>query len=193
MLRLNLKLKRTLVLVVGIGVLGSGVWVGEWFFHREETLVFAEEPAGPANPRGQGTEPDRATIAVHVSGAVEHPGLYTLLEGSRVDEAVRQAVLLEEADLFTVNLAAILQDGQKVHIPSEDERLEGGWDSGLVNVNTADEARLTTLSGVGPVTASAIVRHRQQNGPFLDKDDLLEVDGIGPARLAQIREQVTLY
>ncbi len=61
-----------------------------------------------------------------------------------------------------------------------------------MNLNTSDEAALDALPGVGPVTASAIVAWRRDNGPFTDVEQLSEVDGIGPARLARLRELVTV-
>ncbi len=61
-----------------------------------------------------------------------------------------------------------------------------------VNLNTADEAALDTLPGVGPVTAKAIIDWRSRNGGFTSIDQLAEVDGIGPGRLAKLRDRVTV-
>ena len=55
-----------------------------------------------------------------------------------------------------------------------------------VNVNTATEAELTQLPGIGPAKAAAIVQHRTQNGPFGSLADLDAVSGIGPATLANL-------
>jgi competence protein ComEA len=62
----------------------------------------------------------------------------------------------------------------------------------LVNLNTADQAALDTLPGVGPVTADAILTWREANGAFTSVDELLEVDGIGEATLADLAPLVTL-
>jgi len=61
-----------------------------------------------------------------------------------------------------------------------------------VNLNTADEATLTSLKGIGAVKAKAIIAYRQQNGPFKSVDDLKKVPGIGDKLLAQLKDQVTV-
>lgn len=67
----------------------------------------------------------------------------------------------------------------------------GKGDKARVNLNTATEAELDALPGVGPVTATAILAWRSTNGRFTDVAQLGEVDGIGPARLARLRDLVT--
>ncbi|WP_231498884.1 ComEA family DNA-binding protein, partial [Gordonia alkanivorans] len=61
-----------------------------------------------------------------------------------------------------------------------------------VNLNTATETELDALPGVGPVTAKAILDWRERNGRFMSVGQLAEVDGIGPARLARLRDLVTV-
>jgi competence protein ComEA len=153
------------------------------------------------------------TVVVHAAGAVAVPGVYELPSGSRVDDLVRAAGgLAPDADGDRVNLALLLVDGERVYVPRTGEEevpeapgpsgagtgglatSEGGTTapSGPIDLNTATVPELETLPGIGPVTAQAIVDHREQQGPFASVDDLLDVQGIGEARLAQLREQVTV-
>ncbi len=137
-------------------------------------------------------------VVVHVAGAVQHPGVQRLPAGSRVIDAVDAAGgLRPDADAGRVNLAAELADGTQVYVPAVGEvppavETGGGGESssGPIDLNIADAAVLETLPGVGPATAAAILDHRDRNGPFVSVDGLLEVRGIGEAKLAQIRDLV---
>ncbi len=201
--QLNIRLKRTLVLTLGLGVLGAGMFTGEWITRGEQTLVLEEEYVYGATeevPVQDMAEPQE--IAVHVTGQVKKPGLYYLPAGSRVDEAVRKAGPTGEAGLDGLNLAAPLSDGQKIYVPDLEEAREmqmetaaggGGSGDGRINVNTASRDQLQQLPGVGPVTADKIIRYREQMGPFVDVEDLLQVDGIGQAKLEELRSRVSLY
>jgi competence protein ComEA len=64
--------------------------------------------------------------------------------------------------------------------------------SGPIDLNTATAEELDALPGVGPATAAAIVSHRERNGPFTSVDGLLDVRGIGPAKLEALRDLVTV-
>lgn len=59
--------------------------------------------------------------------------------------------------------------------------------SAKVNINTADEAILSTLPGIGEKTAAAIISYRNENGNFKSIDDLEQVKGIGSKKLEKIR------
>jgi competence protein ComEA len=140
------------------------------------------------------------TVTVHVDGAVADPGVYEIAGDSpRVNDAVEAAGgLTEEADLASVNLAALVTDGTKIHVP-----LYGETDatadasgasmssaSGLINLNTATLDELCELNGVGEATAQAIIDEREANGPFASVEDLLRVSGIGEKKLAKIKAYV---
>lgn len=146
-----------------------------------------------------------ATIVVHVDGAVVRPGVHELRPGARVIDAIDAAAgLLDDADRTRLNLAAPVADGQRVWVPrvGEDEPavvpLLGDSPSSdseagsVIDLNTADQAALETLPGIGPSIASAILRHREQEGRFERVEDLLEVAGIGPSRLAQLESLVVV-
>ena len=146
------------------------------------------------------TEDAPAPLLVHVDGAVAVPGVYELPAGSRANDAVLAAGgLCEDADTTSLNLAAELQDGEKVHVPSEGEEpagsvtLAGGSepaDSGLININTADVATLDELPGVGESTARAIVEDREAHGPFTAPEDLMRVSGIGEKKFAKLEAMI---
>lgn len=140
-------------------------------------------------------------LTVHVVGAVEKPGVYTLEEGGRVDDAVKLAVPTEKADLTQINLAVPLEDGKQIYVPARGEtpaasenlnRIGTQAKSGPVNINTASSAELETLSGIGPALAGRIIDYRTKNGPFAQTDDLTKVSGIGPAVLNKIRSKITV-
>ncbi len=140
-------------------------------------------------------------IVIHVDGAVTLPGVHELAEGARVHDAIDAAAgLTADADRSRLNLAAPLSDGQRIFVPLVGETVPlplavgdnfGAAVGGLVNVNTADQALLETLPGVGPSIASAIINHRQQYGNFSQIEALIEVPGIGESKLAQILPLVT--
>ena len=146
---------------------------------------------------------DAATVTVDVSGAVATPSVVTLAEGSRVADAIDAAGgALPEADLAQLNRAARLTDGEKVHVPITGEQAAeaagttaGSVETGattqqLININTATEAELDILPGVGPSTAEAIVADREENGPFSTIEDLMRVSGIGEKKFEKLAGQI---
>ena len=148
---------------------------------------------------------DESSLVVDVAGSVVRPGVHELPVGSRVVDAIEAAGgLTADADRARLNLAAPLADGQRVWVPrvgEEEPPVEpligggvgtAGAPGGPVNLNTADAAALETLPGVGPSIAAAIIALREQEGPYERVDDLLEVAGIGPSRLAQLADLVTV-
>ena len=143
-------------------------------------------------------QPAQKIVIVHVVGAVRRPGLYRLVDGNRVADAVRRAGgSTRRADLSLINLAAPLADGLQVVVPRRQPAAAaaaGGADTstptGPVHLNSATLEQLDALPGVGPVTAKKILDYRMQNGGFTSVDDLDAVPGIGPARLANLRELV---
>lgn len=136
-------------------------------------------------------EPPVATeIIVQVDGAVMRPGLYRLPVGSRVADALRSAGgASPAADLDAVNAARPLHDGERVQIPARGQA-QTGQTSRTVNVNVATAAELEALPRIGPVLARRIVEYRARHGPFRRLEDLLQVQGIGPGLLRQLREAV---
>lgn len=163
----------------------GAAWV--WYGHS------APEPA-PLLIDTAGQEPS-GTITVHVSGEVVAPGLVVLPSGARLADGVAAAGgTTRDADLESVNLAVLLQDGQQVVIPGIQEAgaAAGQAADGKIHLNTASPAELEELPGVGPVLAGRIAAYRDENGPFLAVEDLLDVSGIGESKLEMLRDAVAV-
>ncbi|MGH9117390.1 MAG: ComEA family DNA-binding protein [Acidimicrobiales bacterium] len=167
----------------------------------EASLPFADPSAGG----GTTTTSGPATVLVHAAGAVVNPGVYELDQGSRVADLVAEAGgAAPEADLNRVNLAAPVEDGQQIYVPKVGESPPAAVDDdgdaadagtgadGPIDINTAPIDLLDELPGVGPAIAQAIVSYREEHGPFGSVEGLLDVPGIGEAKLAQLRELVTV-
>lgn len=132
------------------------------------------------------------TIVVHVSGAVERPGLVTVDSAARIADVIAAAGgATVGADLGGLNLAATVGDGDQVVVPmpGEASQTAGGSERGI-DLNHSTAAELEELPGVGPVLAARIVDYRESNGPFAEIEDLLDVGGIGEAKLAAMRDAI---
>ena len=189
--------------VAVILVIGVVVWLG--------INARSEESSGMPEPAALSEAPSEepSEIIVSVIGEVTEPGLKTLEPGARVADALAAAQPLPGAETMALNHAQRLSDGQQLHIlPSgaapppapgepapagDNSSSPGGSASGSgVSLNSATAEELTELKGVGEVTALAIVAYREEHGGFKDVEELLEVSGIGPAKLAQLKDQVQL-
>lgn len=163
-------------------------------------------------PQGESVElrpaPTPKPVRVHIAGAVVRPGVYELPEDSRVLDAVEAAGgFVAEADKTAINLAAIVEDAERLDIPFV-AGFEPEEDSGfvvvtegtpsslagedLVNINTASLDELDTLPGIGPTTAQRIIDYRNDNGPFGIIEDIVNVSGIGPATFDEIKDLITV-
>ena len=137
-------------------------------------------------------------IFVDVTGAVNKPGVYTLTGKSRVIDAIKAAGdSAPGADLSTINLARVLNDGEQIYVDStivnsNGVRVSKAVRSAPININRATARQLDALDGVGPVIAQRIVDYRKINGSFLTIDDLQKVSGIGAAKFAQIKAKVRI-
>lgn len=156
----------------------------------------------------EGTEDGGGKIVVHVAGAVQTPGVVELPAGSRIHEAVGAAGgSTPGADLNRLNLAAILTDGQKIHVPLVGEQLSaapgtdgnadpsagsGEASTDKIDLNTASVDQLGTLPRVGPVLAQRIVDWRKEHGKFKTIEELDAVDGVGPKMLEALLPLLTV-
>ncbi len=151
-------------------------------------------------------------VVVEVGGAVTRPGVYRLPAGSRVADAVAAAggfgprVDVEGADR-ALNLAALVRDGDEIHVPARGETgapaaagggagagggsAEGPTSAGLIDLNRATAEQLDTLPGVGPATAAKIIAAREER-PFASLDDVRDRKAVGAATLAKIQALVTV-
>jgi competence protein ComEA len=184
------------VAAIGLGVVGFRLLQPP--APTELSLPRATPPTG-VSP----TTAAQGPVVVYVAGAVVRPGVYPVGSGARVADAVGAAGgTTPDADMDPLNLATRLSDGDRVFVPRKGQAPPavlgpgpaggGSTTSGPVNLNTATAEQLETLSGVGPATAQAIITWRQQHGRFRSVQDLLEVRGIGPAKLESLRDQVTV-
>lgn len=196
-------------LAVGAVFVVLGILGGMWLLRAppappEASLPFASTTAATAP--SESTTTAATTLVVHVAGAVVAPGVYELAVGSRVVDAVGAAGgLAPPADPGRLNLAAPLADGERVYVLALGEDVApvapvadgagasaGTAGAGPVNLNSADEAALDSLPGVGPATAKAIIDHRAKIGRFGSIEQLLDVPGIGDAKLDALRDLVTV-
>ena len=144
------------------------------------------------------------SIVVYVCGAVKENKVISLEENSRVCDAL-EAVggLSKDADLTNINLASILEDGQKIYIPKIGEELqidsspatETSYNNTLknnskININKATQTELETIPGVGPSTALKIINYRKENGKFLKIEDIKNISGIGEAKFNNIKDYI---
>lgn len=173
------------VVIVALAIaISAGLWYG------------ADAPEAiplDATPATEVPAVERATATVHVSGAVEHPGLVEVPIPARVADVVAAAGgATGSADLGAMNLAAPVGDGEHVEVPPRGAPARPSSGTGLdgVHLNRATAAELETLPGIGPVLATRIVDHREENGPFDLVEDLLSVAGIGESKLAEVRDAI---
>ena len=152
-------------------------------------------------------------IVVHISGEVINTGVISLNENSRIIDAINKAGgLTSKADISKVNLAYVLEDAQKIYIPSVDDKeeemyiLEGSGDTEIVsssgsienkkeeklmvNINTANAIELSKLPGIGNSTALKIINYRNENGKFNTIDDIKNVSGIGESKFNKIKDSI---
>jgi competence protein ComEA len=186
-----------LVAVVGVTVAGAGFW---YVRSLPAPVQVRSGPSEALVPAPTASASPTTMILVDVAGWVRRPDVYEFAEGARVIDAIDAAGGARPgAVLSSLNLAAPLVDGTQVLVPKESQSApttETGTGisgaTGLVNVNSATNAELETLPGIGEVIAQAIVDHRTENGPFTSVEQLVDVSGIGDATLENIRELVTV-
>ncbi|HWP30910.1 MAG TPA: helix-hairpin-helix domain-containing protein [Fimbriimonadales bacterium] len=190
------------LLAIGGVAIGAAGWLGYQQLHRPDT---------PQEALAQGKFP------IHVAGAVKNPSVIYVTDETLVIEAIEEVGgATKNADTNQINLAAKLVPNTQLYIPEKGEeispdelgiyaakasppsssraitRSESAHSGGLININTATEQELEELPGIGPVTAKRIVEYRLQTGGFKNVEQLLEVKGIGPKKLAAIRPFVTV-
>lgn len=185
-----------LLLLVGAVALLAVVIGGRDAPARIAPPATAEDPITPS-----ATSEVPSGVLVHVAGAVRRPGLYEFPSGARVADAVETAGgPTARADLDALNLAEPLVDGTKIHVVRRGEQPPaaaagggaGADSSPAIALNAADQTQLETIPGIGPVTALAILEHRDEIGRYESIEELLDVDGIGPATLEDIRPYLSL-
>ena len=181
--------------------------INEMIEGSEEIEEVENETNNENNIDGEDEEVEE--IIVHITGEVNKPGIVVLKSNSRIADAINKAGgATKEADLNQINLAYILEDGQKIYIPNKNEKIDedeyitegngnnignnNSKEGEKVNINEAMQTELEELPGIGPSLASRIIEYREQNGDFKKIEELQNVKGIGDAKYNDIKDKVTV-
>lgn len=162
----------------------------------EKTGWGAAEVEAEAAVLAEPQKTEDGEIRVYVCGAVAEPGVVSLSEGSRAEDALAAAGgFSENARRDYVNLAEWVSDGQKLYFPTLEEAeslIEQESDRGLVNINTADVNTLCTLPGIGESRAKDIIAYREAHGAFKSCEDIMQVSGIKNSVYSKISDMITV-
>lgn len=167
--------------------LAAAFFLSEPSTGSHKTVLSAPRSSGPAN------ELPKTGIWVHIVGAIQHAGVYSMPNGSRVFELVALAGgYAPNADQSSVNLARNLTDGEQITVQTKGASLDQPSTNTLISLNSASEATLETLPGVGPKLAARMIDWRTANSGFKKIEDLRQVGGIGDKLYAAIKDLVSL-
>lgn len=216
-------LKNKIIIIICIIILiGVAVYLFYKYNQGEETYnIDALEEVNVENIDEVETNVENQTIeeekiAIHITGEVKNAGLLYLNKGARIADAIKEAGgATKNANLDQVNLAYVLEDGQKIYIPNKKEKIQAGayiiTDSGnnvlveegksttsekskgvkgKVNINSANQSELETLQGIGPALAQRIIEYRKENGKFHSIEDIQNVKGIGDSKYSNIKDSI---
>lgn len=186
----NISTKMKIVIAVVVVIIATTVGIYMYKQTQENTVSYYGNEE-------QSEETHISQITVHITGAINNPGVIILEEGARIVDALEAAGgETEEADVNRLNLAYVLEDGEKQYIPSkneeEQEYITQGKDNmsegqSKININSAQIEELITLTGVGEATANKIIEYRKENGKFQKIEDLKNVPGIGDSKFENIK------
>lgn len=213
---LNLS-KKQLIISVAIGGVIIFV-VGYYLYYTTsnesyEQIDIISEEKDDKNKENVENEQEEI-IVVHIAGEVKKPGIVKIKEGARIADIIEEAGgLTEKANITNINLAYIIEDGQKITIPSKEEKVEieqEGYiqtENGVgiineeqgvssknqvVNINKATKEELQTLQGIGESIAEKIITYRKENGSFKQIEDIKNVPGIGDAKYQNIKDKISV-
>lgn len=210
MKRLN---KKTIIYIIII----ICITVGYYLYTKKEQNVenynellnFEENIQSQENVEKQKLD-EKEKIIIYITGAVKNEGIYELEEGSRIADSIEIAGgLTQEAQIENMNLAYVLTDGIKIHIPTKSENINEVQDdtnlyitkentntedtkntSKKININNATQTELETLPGIGPSIALKIIDYRKENGKFIKIEDIKNVSGIGENKYLKIKDLI---
>lgn len=144
-------------------------------------------------------------IYVDIKGAVKVPGIYQLKNQQRIWDALALAGgVSEEADTAQVNYAQKVKDQMIIYVPKKGEAVAQSLETlqesapaqqnqeEKINLNTATEAELQTISGIGAKKAQEIIRFRDEQGPFKTVEELKNVPGIGEKTVERLKDMLTV-
>lgn len=189
---------RTILIMALVVVIGSTFYVkNQKKPAKVDSFVLANEWEEKTSVKE--IEQEIQSIYVDLKGAVKNPGMYELEEGRRVYDVIELAGgLIEQADENQINYALRLEDEMIIYIPYSGENSEeivqtttaGSTNDGKIRINQASESELTTLPGIGPAKAEAIIQYREEHGPFQAVEDLLNISGIGQKTLDRFADMI---
>lgn len=207
---MNLK-KKFVLLLLGFSFFMTGCRDTEAEIFTEEEISSAQKEEDEKYQISQAPQKEQEQkpqdIYVDVCGAVKKPGVYRLKAGARIYEAIEKAGgFSEEAQPRSVNQAQPVSDGEQITVLTKEEAKEGtsaresagsGQNpaqaaDGRVNINTADETQLQTLSGIGQARARAIIEYREKNGDFSAIEEIMEVEGIKEGIFEKIKDEIVV-
>ncbi|MDD2414650.1 MAG: ComEA family DNA-binding protein [Eubacteriaceae bacterium] len=183
---------KKIVVVAAIVVIAAAV-LAAYYFHQQQQnqklLTDAEITGETASDSG-------GEKVVHVAGAVNQPGVYHLKPDARVADAVEAAGgMTEDANADTLNLAKVVEDGEKITIRTQEESSGDGGSgesNGVININSASQEQLMTLPGIGEVLAKNIMDYRTEHGGFSSIEEIKEVNRVGDKLYDQIKDKITI-
>ncbi len=161
-------------------------------------LINAEAPQQTETPVNENPIV-ASTLMIDMKGQVAKPGVYELPAGSRMQDAINAAGgFTPEADSRAINLALIVVDETSLYVPANGEEVvlpavsttASASGSSLININTATEAELMELPGIGPSKAAAILAYREEAGSFKAPEELTEVTGIGDKSFEKLKDLI---
>lgn len=201
--------KNKIILIIIIILLFSVVTYYIYAKTNEEDIFLVNDDLEKNEVNTDKEIKEKEKIIVHIDGCVIKPGIVELEENSRISDAISAAGgLTENADISKINLAFIIEDGMKIYIPDINEQenidienntqqteiiVQGNIQTNnntKVNINTASQAELETLPGIGSATALKIVEYRKENGKFSSIEDIINIKGIGNAKFEKIKEYI---
>ena len=193
-------------IIVVILIIFMCLIIGYYFINKTQKNDYSELETIAEEKEQEEEIIDEDKIVVHITGEVENEGIIELEKGARISDAIEKAGgTTEEASIADVNLAYSLKDGQKIKIPNineEDEQIikeEAGEDIIIegdnkkeekININTANQTELETLSGIGPSTALKIINYKKEHGKFNNIEEIKNVPGIGESKFENIKEYI---
>lgn len=204
--------KKQLLICIGIG--GIIVFVIGYYIYSNTSSNSYEQleeiSVEQTTETVQNVENNEEEIVVHIAGQIKNPGIVRTTEGARIADIIDKAGgLTELADISNVNLAYIIEDGQKITIPSKTDEASKEYISSengegiiqldsqetttqnkIININKATQEELQQLQGIGESTAAKIIEYRNQNGDFKQIEDLKNVPGIGDAKFEAIKGNI---
>ncbi len=213
---LNLS-KKQLIILIAIGgviifVIGYYLYTTTSNESYEQLDIISEEQD---NQNKENVEKEQEEmIVVHIAGEVKKPGIVKTKEGARIADIIEEAGgLTENANITNINLAYIIEDGQKITIPSKNQKVEAKQEeyiqteneqgiineeqgisnkNQVLNINKATKEELQTLQGIGESTADKIITYRKENGNFKQIEDIKNVPGIGDAKYENIKDKISV-